>query len=231
MSITNQGQRLKETSVAQFEAAIGLKLPPEYRSFLLEYNGGIPVPSSFHLKERSGAYTEDSVGVLYGINEGNDGLLAVYKNFISQGLFSDYLIIGTIVGSLPICIKLSGADAGCIYLWNWDHDFELELIEESFSAFLSGLYEQPPIIISPVAGPLANNDVGAVRKHISEGWDVNDYPTQGHTPIEHAAFFNYTELAELLLQHGAHLGRSIDLAKRRENYDVLEVLLKYDLQK
>jgi cell wall assembly regulator SMI1 len=37
------GPRVSENTIAAFEATLGHKLPPDYREFLLRYNGGIPV--------------------------------------------------------------------------------------------------------------------------------------------------------------------------------------------
>ncbi len=45
--IDDQGAKLGEADVEKLEAFFGFKLPDDYRSFMLQYNGGRPTPDSF----------------------------------------------------------------------------------------------------------------------------------------------------------------------------------------
>lgn len=226
LNITEHGPKISSSELLDIETRLGHTLPTEYRLFLLLCNGGVPVPCGFQLKHSSGPYTEDAVEVLYGLSSAPDGLWPVFENFVKQGLPNEYLIIGRIVGGLPLCIKLAGPDTGSIYLWNWERGYAFEVIDYGFDAFLAGLYYLSPQEPNPINILLANNNVQAIRGLITNGWDVNDYPSGGLTPLEHAIFFNHRELAEVLLDHGARLGRSIELAKRRGYLDILELLLE-----
>ena len=39
-------QAPSESDIASFEKQIGIQIPPSYRAFLLQHNGGIPEPSA-----------------------------------------------------------------------------------------------------------------------------------------------------------------------------------------
>jgi len=241
--ITSPGTTITSVDIEDLERKLDSTLPPAYRAFLLQHNGGVPEPATFKLAELAGPYAEETIELLYGISGGNSDLWLTHINFADQSPPKDCLIIGRIIGSLPICIRLAGTDSGSIYLWNWDNNFQLDLIASSFPDFLSVLYDPSTgrSTSSPYdgAGTIPNefayvtdlrieNDVQGVKRAIEAGWDVNAKTNAAQTPLERAVYFNQLEMVELLLQHGAILGRSIELARRQGHFDILDLLLKYD---
>jgi hypothetical protein len=55
-------------AIAQFEARRGVLLPAEYKAFLLESNGGIPIPNVFEVPGWHGRGS--GLNYFYGIHEG-----------------------------------------------------------------------------------------------------------------------------------------------------------------
>jgi ankyrin repeat protein len=49
----------------------------------------------------------------------------------------------------------------------------------------------------------AVGDVAAVRRRLSEGWEIEDRSDDGYTPLHMAAYFGRLEVARLLLERGA----------------------------
>lgn len=49
IDIEDRGPALTENQLLAFEASNGIKLPADYKTFLLTYNGGAPVPNAFPL--------------------------------------------------------------------------------------------------------------------------------------------------------------------------------------
>ena len=128
----------------RFEADCGLSLPPDYRSFLLDYNG-CPDPNVFHVPDLG----EDVlVGVLYRIRSSRSGcdLLAEYREEIDR-LPPGFLIIGHDPGGNRLLLGTLGEDRGRVYYWDScyffpqsnDEDGNTFLVAESFQEFLDGL--------------------------------------------------------------------------------------------
>ncbi len=145
--ILDANEKLDESTVAKLEGSLGIKLPSSYRRFLMEYNGGRPVPKRFNFK---GKTKGSSVDRFLGVHnrEYNNLLdyLETYKGRIPRNLFP----IAHDPGDNLICISVEGADKGSIYFW--DHDRESDppdyenviLISDSFDEFIAELHEKSP---------------------------------------------------------------------------------------
>lgn len=74
----------------------------------------------------------------------------------------------------------------------------------------------------------AKNDLVNVARLLDEGWDiekkVNDW---GWTLLECAAFARNKELAALLLERGARIGKSLDFAIKRRNPELIDLISSY----
>lgn len=65
IQIASRGQPTDELEVAALEGELGAKLPSDYRQFLIEKNGGKPVPNVVDVEGLPGSPTD--VQVFFGI--------------------------------------------------------------------------------------------------------------------------------------------------------------------
>jgi cell wall assembly regulator SMI1 len=138
-----------EAQVAKLEEEMGIRLPSEYRQFLLKHNGGYPEPDGFVIHGR----TEDEDGMVdrfLAIHDGEHDNLSRYLKWYKGRLPRNLFPVAHDPGGNLICISTSGADVGKVYFW--DHDEEVEegvvpdyrnvyLLADDFVRFLNGLKE------------------------------------------------------------------------------------------
>ena len=65
-TITNSGPKIGELELAAFEQRHNLSLPPDYRAFMLEHNGGMPRPEVLNSKHGS-----TLIWLLYSLENGD----------------------------------------------------------------------------------------------------------------------------------------------------------------
>jgi hypothetical protein len=110
-------------AIADFETRRAVVLPPEYKAFLLNSNGGWPTPNVFEIPHFHGQGSE--LGSFYGIHDGPKGkrldrALEVYDERIP----ADLIPIAYDAGGNAVCIGWKGERAGKIYFW--DHEDEID---------------------------------------------------------------------------------------------------------
>jgi len=139
------GAMVSELEIRRAEKRIGVIFPPEYREFLLKYNGGRPVAKYFQIPEsefRNVGKVLDFFGLDDPVESCNiDWNCEVYKKRIPSG----FLPIACEDGGNIVCIRSAPPDLGAIYYWN--HDFEgaslsyksLYKISSSLNEFLTNL--------------------------------------------------------------------------------------------
>ncbi len=134
--------------VAACEQRIGRPVPPAYREFLLQRNGGRPVRELFTFNDGK-RVAEGGVDAFLGVgkfDESLDRYLDDYRGRIPDDLFP----IAHDAGDNLILIGAEGANAGKVFFWH--HEFEADegeaptydnvfLIADSFAAFLASLHE------------------------------------------------------------------------------------------
>ncbi|MEW9701489.1 SMI1/KNR4 family protein [Paenibacillus sp. SI8] len=126
------------------EKRYGIKLPEDYKQFLLKQNGGSPSISKFSTKD--GKVTSFSMNFLPLIDKG-PSLVANYLVFNRDGkLPSNIIAIGEDPIKNLVCISVDGSDRGSIYYWDFLHDEEIKpsynyllRISDSFTDFIEGL--------------------------------------------------------------------------------------------
>lgn len=143
------------TSIQQIEEVekyVGLDLPSEYKSHLLNHNGGQCIPSIFKFNKK-GKSEESCIDWFLAIYDGEyDNLkeyIRIYK-LEEKRLPTHILPIAHDPGGNLICISCGKDDKGDIYFW--DHENEVDynlsddqdysnlfLIAKSFSEFIDGL--------------------------------------------------------------------------------------------
>lgn len=153
--ITDPGPKLTQSQLDAVEKILGVVFPPQYRTFMLETNGGFPEPNSFDLKDGGDG---SCLSYFYSIGLAGEQReqLTSRQEFRAGRLPTKFIAIGPDPGCNEICLNCSiGADYGKIYFW--DHDFECDavsypdmtpetagnyhLVANSFTEFLGCLNE------------------------------------------------------------------------------------------
>lgn len=148
MRILNAKGPLAEDVLQSKENEWGVRLPEDYRRFLLQYNGGWPEPDSFKFKDSDKG---SSVQAFFGIKGQYDLLDEVrrYRRRLPERLFP----IAIDPGGNRVCISVVGDDTGKIYFWDHEMSADAEQgetpdtvdnivpIADSFDEFLDGLHE------------------------------------------------------------------------------------------
>ncbi len=140
------GPRLSESTLQAVEQELGVRLPEDYRKFMLEFNGGRPVPEdSFDVQQ-----CDQLSGVerFSPIDESDaNGVLATRK-IMDGRLPPDTLAIADAPCGDLILLTINGHDVGSVFFW--DHEDELisggpplyanaHRIADSFSEFFRSL--------------------------------------------------------------------------------------------
>lgn len=144
VSINSSNEKITNDNIVRFEQENSLKLPGQYKNFLLEYNGGYAEPNIFKISDEQG---ESALNTLYGldISEDYDELSSVYETL--DGIIpANFISVGDDAGGNQICLGLDGTDRGKIYVWihdmGADDDMsDMFLLADDFSSFLDNLYE------------------------------------------------------------------------------------------
>jgi hypothetical protein len=150
MEITRRTwKQTSDREVSAFERTIGVRLPEEYRAFLLASNGGVPATATFDFEDAvSGRRDASSIQHFFGIHEGEIGNLravtATYMERLPHGL----LPVARDDGGNLICLAIAGPRKGEVLFWDHDHEAEegeppdysnISVLAPSFTAFIAGL--------------------------------------------------------------------------------------------
>ena len=140
---------LLQKKFGEFEKQAHITLPKDFRNFLLQYNGGQPIPSFFWIKPQEDG---SSVHQFYGLHGGPAYLsLETFAGKERYGIPESMLPIGDDRTGNYICIGISSTNFGKVFFLDHDkHPFHnpnsLEGVTEladSFSEFLCSLEERP----------------------------------------------------------------------------------------
>jgi hypothetical protein len=140
-------RQLAPDDIDALERRVGLRLPDDYRVFLLKYNGGRPVPSGFPI-EGLANNPFGAIHFFFGVEDPLEGYNIGWHRNVTPGRLPDNLlpIACDHCGDL-ICLSLYGDDAGAVLFWDWhteppepsyDNVFR---IAGSFSEFIDSLRE------------------------------------------------------------------------------------------
>lgn len=135
--------------VLECESAIGVRLPDEYRSFLLRYNGGRPTPNAYPIYGLENN-PFGAVHFFFGIDDPVESCNIDWNYEVHNGrLPANLLAIGCDGAGDLICISLYGDDAGAVVFWDRHKEppepsyANVYYIADSFSEFINGIRELP----------------------------------------------------------------------------------------
>lgn len=152
----NSAGPTSEAEIAALESYLGHALPEEYRSFLLQHNGGQPQPDAVTINI-FGDDEEDLVMCLFPVRDPSIGSVEVeemeqlrvwpvhcawddlqsdLKNLYEQEFEYPLLPIGTDGSCNYYCIELSGPDRGSVHFLE-NEMADTQRLAPSFDAFLN----------------------------------------------------------------------------------------------
>jgi hypothetical protein len=157
----NRYGRLSEERLEQLESRLKGRLPEDYRSFLLRYNGGRPTLSRFTFT-LDGEEQETILEWFFAVHDQpyeepddwdpNSGELPphfgqpleeVWADLKSQKPKAGVLPIGRDPGASLVCLGYAGKRAGQV--WYYDHETGAFIrLAGSFTEFLDSLTKLPP---------------------------------------------------------------------------------------
>lgn len=234
---SNKYGRLEEKKLIKFEKNIGGILPDDFRSFILEHNGGKPIPSSFKISEKQG---DDHIHHMLGLHNGPsyyriDDKWKVYKNRMPATLipFADDPF------GNAICVGISGKDKGKVFFW--DHENEgnkseqpfygnIQIIAESFQNFLNGLFEWVDPNENQIDKIMRTNNVEELKNLLDSGYEFEKPDEHDRTLIEIAVIKANSEMIIELHKRGAKERDSLFIANNNaqffEKHKAIVTLLK-----
>lgn len=138
--------------LSEFEEEFNVKLPEQYREFMIKYNGGRVDPNIFDLDVIDDATV---LNELYELKT-EKGLDLYSVNDLHEDYFSDeFIAIGDDPGGSDICIGVKGDVRGKVYFFDRESDYEeydeegeeilidekiMYLLSDTFYGFLDSLY-------------------------------------------------------------------------------------------
>jgi hypothetical protein len=143
---------LTEEEIDRTEKRIGRRIPPAYRKFLLEYNGGSPDPSDFTMATSPHGKTElGTIKSFLGIGTDKATLNLDYILETFEGrLPADLFPIARDPGGNLIALGTEGSKTDKVYFWDHEREADegnpptnrnLYLVSESFDQFIGSLHE------------------------------------------------------------------------------------------
>lgn len=142
INMDKENEKISIKEVEEFELRHDIKLPNQYREFLIKSNGGYPHASTFKISDEDG---ESVVNKFYGIGDMKGNLDRVFE-ILDGELPEGFISIGDDPAGNEICIGINEKYYGKIYLWIHDMESDEELsnmflLAESSNEFFNSLYE------------------------------------------------------------------------------------------
>lgn len=136
-----RGPEIDDAELSELERLIGARLPLDYRGFLLEWNGGVPIPDAYQF----GGVTT-LISRFYSVNATNvlhD--LATRYVALRTRVPHNLLPVATDLATNLICLGIAGERTGHIYYMSLQREAELaarrpQPIALSFALFVRGLF-------------------------------------------------------------------------------------------
>jgi hypothetical protein len=198
--IADPGPPLSLDDLKAAEHRLNLRLPNDYRTFLLANNGGEPTPAWFRHGTGPGDVAE--ITRLFSLVE-----VETETHDLRRELCSDeFIAIGMSSETDRLLLSTASEQRGAVFLNSCHEDADpnaLIRLADSVQQFLTSL--DYPESTKPWMRLIDNNDVEGLRQWIDHGGDVQarDDALVGLTALEHAASTGRLEIVQLLVSRGA----------------------------
>ena len=237
-----------------FETDFNLKLPQDYRQFLLWRNGGyIKNPSAMCVGLES-KEQECHLSRLLGLHAGvHYAELEEHRDIIDAPLMKRFLAIGFDDTGSVLCLGIDAENFGQVYYWDRFEAPSEEEIEEdesvlysnmyfcgnSFNDFLNRLedfdpYPYVPKEEIPLLHALESEDWPRAEKLLAEGADINLTNEKGWTPLMVAIMRQRGDFVEKLIEKGADIHQRDKIGKTplcwavtQQTFDCFRVLVEH----
>jgi hypothetical protein len=137
LEISLSEKKLEIAELDAFEQQFKLKLPAEYKDFILQFNGGKPNKDRFSTQNGK-IWVDFFDAIKYGDYPLEETLktMKLYEQILPEHLFP----IGYDPGGNQICISLAEVDYGTMFMWYAnDPDNPIRNLAPSFSYFINHL--------------------------------------------------------------------------------------------
>jgi SMI1-KNR4 cell-wall len=151
--INNERTKLNNININLIENKLDIKLPEDYKHFLLTHNGGYPEKSSYTFIEVKNSSNVDRFLAFYDIKI--DFSAKIYDDLLKECLRYEDRIPKECIPIAPdsggnyLCLCVKGSEYGKVYFW--DHEEEADegekptflnmyLIANNFTDFINSLY-------------------------------------------------------------------------------------------
>ncbi|MCX7113860.1 MAG: SMI1/KNR4 family protein [Proteobacteria bacterium] len=148
MIIEGALDQINENDLIELENQINIKIPEQYRNFLLSNNGGKPKINRFSTQDKKVESMIAKFLPLANIEE--DNLLEEIEGITQADLIPQNLIpIATDPADNRLVLSVAGSDMGKIYYWSWDEEPRrkyrpsykyMRLVADSFDDLLALLH-------------------------------------------------------------------------------------------
>jgi hypothetical protein len=228
---------LADKDLQSIETKFGVRLPDEYRQFLLRHNGGVPQPDYFRFPELG--------NIKWFLSIGRDNLLdpewcdwegafaklkgpqstlparlvpiAEVWTMSNPGCLSDYL-----------CVSVDGPDRGQVFFWRDIEGYRSKVPEPvatSFDGLLAGLYSRGGQPLPKWMVLVQDGDVQGLRQWLNTGGSIKATDSYDWTVADHAIEEGRWEILQLLLERGASVTKAFAQAVERRRYGIARKLL------
>jgi hypothetical protein len=115
---------INDVEITQLETRLGIRLPHDYKNFLLSHNGGRTEPwmmFNIHGNKRD---SHAIVGFFFSIGGDSNIDLEANVHAYSDRVPGNILPIASDPGGNLLCISVSGVDEGKLYFWTHEEECE-----------------------------------------------------------------------------------------------------------
>lgn len=135
MNIINGFGKLNISQIENIEASLHIKLPTDYRQFLLDFNGGIPKDNYLTLIVKK-LNKKPILGALLGINEDSNFDILDWNFEYKSDMPESSIIIGTDYSSGLFVMMLDNEYNGIYYWDNAENGDNVYFIASDFVNFM-----------------------------------------------------------------------------------------------
>lgn len=210
---------LDNERLVTLENMLGVTLPQDYRSYLLEHNGKSFEKNTFEVFE--GEYS--IVHHVYRISNDNDyfDLMNSYKNgkSIDHEEGRKFLIIADDNVGNDIILSLAADSFGEIYFYDNDTiGTKFIKLAQSFSEFCSSLFDLQDVSVyeNTIDEALDKKDLKLLERILQPGYDIENLDKYSRSLLERSVITGDTDLVSCVLEYQPQMRSSMSLAE--ENY-------------